>query len=67
VVLLKRGFGRQTRSLWRFSQKTQAIPQQVIKAMPVLSTRYSELVIRRQELELGPGVALFTTDHSARR
>jgi hypothetical protein len=36
VVLLKRKFGRQTSSRWRFSQKNdwivQVIPQQAIKA-----------------------------------
>jgi hypothetical protein len=46
VVLLKRRFGRQTRSRWRFSQKNdwivQVSPQQAIKAIPVLSTRYSK-------------------------
>jgi hypothetical protein len=39
VVLLKRGFGRQTSSRWRFSQNNdwivQVIPQQASKAMPV--------------------------------
>jgi hypothetical protein len=43
VVLLKRGFGRQTSSRWRFSQNNewvvQVIPQQAIAAMRVLSTR----------------------------
>ena len=52
VVLLKRRFGRQTSSRWRFSQKNdwivQVIPQQAIKAIPVLSTR--KMVIRRQKL-----------------
>jgi hypothetical protein len=51
-VLLKRGFGRQTSSRWRFSQKNdwivQVIPQQAIKAIPVLSTR--KIVIRWQKL-----------------
>ena len=51
VVLLKRRFGRQTSSRWRFSQKNdwivQVIPQQAIKAIPVLSTR--KIVIRRQK------------------
>jgi hypothetical protein len=51
LVLLKRRFGRQTRSRWRFSQKNdwivEVIPQQAIKAMPVLSTR--KMVIRRQK------------------
>ena len=51
VVLLKRRFGRQTRSRWRFSQKNdwivQVIPQQAIKAIPVLSTR--KIVTRRQK------------------
>jgi hypothetical protein len=52
VVLLKREFGRQTSSRWSFSQKNdwivQVIPQQAIKAMPVLSTR--KIVTRRQKL-----------------
>jgi hypothetical protein len=43
LVLLKRGFGRQTSSRWRFSRKNdwvvQVIPQQAIKAIRVLSTR----------------------------
>ena len=51
VVLLKRRFGRQTSSRWCFSQKNdwivQVIPQQAIKAIPVLSTR--KIVIRRQK------------------
>jgi hypothetical protein len=50
VALLKRRFGRQTSSRWRFSQKNdwivQVIPQQAIKAIPVLSTRYSLLATR---------------------
>jgi hypothetical protein len=50
--VVETGFGRQTSSRWRFSQKNdwivQAIPQQAIKAIPVLSTR--KIVIRRQEL-----------------
>jgi hypothetical protein len=61
VVLLKRRFGRQTSSRWRFSQKNdwiaQVIPQQAIKAIPVLSTR--KIVIRRQKL--GWHFLLFTT------
>jgi hypothetical protein len=52
VALLKRRFGWQTSSRWRFSQKNdwvvQVIPQQAIKAIPVLSTQ--KIVIRRQEL-----------------
>jgi hypothetical protein len=52
VVLLKRGFGRQTSSRRRFSRKNewvvQVIPLQVIKAIRVLSTR--KIVIRRQKL-----------------
>jgi hypothetical protein len=52
VVLLKRGFGRQTSSRWRFSRKNewavQVIPQHAIKAMRVLATR--KIVIGRQEL-----------------
>jgi hypothetical protein len=59
VVLLKRGFGRQTSSRWRFSRKTdwivQVIPQQAIKAIRVLSTR--KIVTRRQKL----GWHFFTT------
>jgi hypothetical protein len=59
VVLLKRRFGRQTSSRWRSSQKNdwivQVIPQQAIKAIPVLSTR--KIVIRRQNV----GMALLTT------
>jgi hypothetical protein len=44
VVLLKRGFGRQTSSRWRFSRKNdwivhQVTPHQAIKAIPVPSTR----------------------------
>jgi hypothetical protein len=51
VVLLKRGFGRQTSSRWRFSQKNdwvaQVTPQQATKAkakghMPVLSALCSK-------------------------
>jgi hypothetical protein len=57
VVLLKRGFGRQISSRWRFSQKNdwiaQVTPQQAIKAMPVLSTR--KAVIRRQKLGFWDG------------
>jgi hypothetical protein len=52
VVLLKRGFGRQTSSRWRFSRKNdrvvQVIPQQAIKAIRVPSAR--KIVIWRQEL-----------------
>jgi hypothetical protein len=65
VVLLERGFGRQTSSRWRFSRKNdwvvqvQAIPQQAIKAMPVLSTRKAVARRQEQELELGVGMALF--------
>jgi hypothetical protein len=61
LVLLKRGVGRQTSSRWRFLRKNdwivQVIPQQAIKAMPVLSTR--KIVIRRPAAEAG--MALFTT------
>jgi hypothetical protein len=50
--IAERSFGRQTSSRWRFSRKNdwivQAIPQQAIKAMRVLSTR--KMVLRRQEL-----------------
>ena len=52
VVLLKRRFGRQSSSRWRFSQKNdwivQVIPQQAIKAIPALSIR--KIVIRRRKL-----------------
>jgi hypothetical protein len=64
VVLLKRRFGRQTSSRWRFSRKhdwivaVQVIPQQAIKAIPVLSTGlYSKNGDRAAEV----GMALFTT------
>jgi hypothetical protein len=61
VVWLKRGFERQTSSRWRFSQKkdwiVQAIPQQAIKAIPVLSTQ--KMVIG--DPAAGAGMALFTT------
>jgi hypothetical protein len=50
-------------SRWRFSQKNdwivQVIPQQAIKATPVLSTR--KMVIRRQKSGAEVGMALFTT------
>jgi hypothetical protein len=53
VVLLKRRFGRQTSSRWRFSRKfdwvAQVIPQHaIIEAIRVLSTR--KIVIGRQKL-----------------
>jgi hypothetical protein len=52
VALLKRRFGRQTSSRWRFSQNNdwivQVIPQQAIKAILALSTR--KMVIGRQKL-----------------
>jgi hypothetical protein len=59
VVLLKRGFGRQSRQAAGGASRekmiddwiVQVIPQQAIKAIPVLSTR--KMVIRRQELGLG--------------
>jgi hypothetical protein len=61
VVLLKRGFGQQTSSRWRFSRKNdwivQVIPQQAIEVIRVLST--PKIVIRRQEL--GWYFLLFTT------
>jgi hypothetical protein len=61
LVLLKRGFERQTSSRWRFSRNNdwvvQVIPQQVIKAIRVLSTR--KMVLRRQKL--GWHFLLFTT------
>jgi hypothetical protein len=62
-VLLKRGFGRQTSSRWRFSQKNdwivqvQVIPQQAVKAIPVLSTPYSKNGDPAAEV----GMAVFTT------
>jgi hypothetical protein len=59
VVLLKRRFGRQTSSRWRFSQKNdwivQVIPQQAIKTIPVLSTR------KISDPAAEVGMALFTT------
>jgi hypothetical protein len=62
VVLLKRGFGRQTSSRWRFSQKNdwivQVIPQQAIsKAMRVGALCYSKNGDPAAEV----GMALFTT------
>jgi hypothetical protein len=61
VVLLKRRFGRQTSSRWRFSQNNdwivQVIPQQAMEVIPVLSAR--KMVIRRPAAEVG--VVLFTT------
>jgi hypothetical protein len=46
VVLLKRRFGRQTSSRWRFSQKNdwivQVIPQQAIKAIRHTGALYSK-------------------------
>jgi hypothetical protein len=52
VVLLKRRFGRQTSSRWRFSRKNdwvvQVIPQHAMEVMRVLSTR--KIVIGRQQL-----------------
>jgi hypothetical protein len=53
VVLLKRRFGRQTSSRWRFSRKNdwivQVIPQHAIEVILALSTR-KVLVIGRQNL-----------------
>jgi hypothetical protein len=58
VVLLKRRFGRQTSSRWRFSRKNdwvvQVIPQHAIKAMRVPYSKNSD---RAAEV----GVVLFTT------
>jgi hypothetical protein len=52
VALLKRRFGRQTSSRWRFSRKNawvvQGIPQQAIEAILALSTR--NIVTGRQKL-----------------
>jgi hypothetical protein len=60
VVLLKREFGRQTSSRWRFSRKNDWImrvtPQQAIKAIPVLS-----LYSRNSGPAAEVGMALFTT------
>jgi hypothetical protein len=46
LVLLKRRFGRQSSSRWRFSQKNdwivQVIPQQAIKAIPDTGALYSK-------------------------
>jgi hypothetical protein len=62
LVLLKRGFGRQTSSRWRFSRKNdwvvQVIPQQAIKAIRVLSTRKTKNGAPAAE---AAGMALFTT------
>jgi hypothetical protein len=61
VVLLKRGFGRQISSRWRFSQKNdwivQVIPQQAIKAIPDTGALYS----KSSEPAAGAGMALLTT------
>jgi hypothetical protein len=58
VVLLKRRFGRQTSSRWRFSRNketndwvVQVIPQHAIKAKRVLSAR--KMVVRRRRQKLG--------------
>jgi hypothetical protein len=63
VVLLKRRFGRQTRSRWRFSQKNdwivQVIPQQAIKAIPDTGALYSKNSDPAAEADVG--MALFTT------
>jgi hypothetical protein len=61
VVLLKRGFGRQTSSRWRFSQKNdwivQVIPQQAIKDKGHTGALYS----KSSDPAAGAGMALFTT------
>jgi hypothetical protein len=67
VVLLKRGFGRQTSSRWRFSQKNdwvvQVIPQQAIKkAIPHTGAPYPySLLEKKSDPATEVGVALFTT------
>jgi hypothetical protein len=62
VVLLKRGFGRQTSSRWRFSRKNnwivQVTPQQAIKAIPVVG---GALYSKNSEPAAEAGMALFTT------
>jgi hypothetical protein len=59
VVLLKRGFERQTSSRWRFSRKNdwivQVILQHVIKAIRVLSTRKIENGDPAAEAGMGDG------------
>jgi hypothetical protein len=61
VVLLKRRFGRQTSSRWRFSQKNdwivQVIPQQAIKAIRHTGALYSKNSDPAAEVWM----ALFTT------
>jgi hypothetical protein len=63
VVLLKRRFGRQTSSRWRFSQKNdwivqvQVIPQQAIKAIPHTGALYS----KNSDPAAKVWMALFTT------
>jgi hypothetical protein len=61
VVLLKRGFGRQTTDkppvALLAKKNIEVIPQQAIKAIRVLSTR--KMVLRRQKL--GWHFLLFTT------
>jgi hypothetical protein len=57
-MLLKRGFGRQTSSRWRFFSRkkewvVQVIPQQAIKAIRVLSPR------KNGAPAAGAGMALF--------
>jgi hypothetical protein len=60
VVLLKRGFGRQTSSRWRFSRKNdwivQVIPQQAIKA-----GHTGALYSKNSDPAAEAGMALFTT------
>jgi hypothetical protein len=60
VVLLKRGFGRQSSSRWRFSQKNdwlvQVIPQQAIKAIHT-----GALYSKNSDPAAEVGVVLFTT------
>jgi hypothetical protein len=59
VVLLKRRFGRQTSSRWRFSQKNdwivQVIPQQAIKTIP------TALYSKNSDPAAEVGMTLFTT------
>jgi hypothetical protein len=61
VVLLKRRFGRQTSSRWRFSQTNdwivQVTPQQAIKVMPHAGALYS----KNSGPAAGVGMTLFTT------
>jgi hypothetical protein len=62
VVLLKRGFGRQISSRWRFSRKNdwvvQVIPQQAIKAIP---SHTGALYSKNSNPAAGVGMEIFTT------